>query len=277
MTIDTDMQSMAAELGNGQHGGLQCPECRHPTDKAMSVLVDGEAIKAICHRASCGFKYSVGYAVDHGLRPSRVRPYTGALAQLDQADYVWLCSRFDAPISAFGAMRKSDGRYFLPINGPEGTRRGWVSRRPWEGSPLWDEGDKSPKSLTYMENDEPVQGWNTFGGVPVDVEDTVVLVEDQISAVRVLIDTSLVSVAILGTGINEEKVAELQRHARNILIALDSDATGNAFAMARKWGQAFNSCRVVILSKDIKDMQREMVQKTFSHFAVTKLGATPVL
>jgi Toprim-like len=242
----------------------------------MSMLVDGEAIKAHCHRASCGFKYSAGYAVDHGLRPSRVRPYTGALALLDRADFVWLCTRFDAPISAFGAMRKSDGRYFLPIIGPEGTRRGWVSRRPWEGSPLWDAGDKSPKSLTYMETDEPVQCWNTFGGVPVDVEDTVVLVEDQISATRVLIDTSLVSVAILGTGINEEKVSELQRHARNILIALDADATGQSFSMARKWGQAFGSCRVVILSKDIKDMQREMVQETFQPF-FPKLRATPVL
>lgn len=261
------MQVLASELGNGQHGGICCPVCKSD-DNAMSIMVDGEAIRAVCHRASCGFKYNNDRRISGAIsRPSRVRPYTGALALLDRADYVWLCTRFDAPISAFGAMRKSDGRYFLPIIGPEGTRRGWVSRRAWEGSPLYDAGDKSPKSLTYMETDDPVQCWNTSGGVPVDVEDTVVLVEDQISAVRVLIDTGLVSVAILGTGINEEKVAELQGHARNILIALDSDATGQAFAMARKWGQAFNSCRVVILSKDIKDMQREMVQKTFQRKA----------
>jgi hypothetical protein len=237
-----------------------CPSCRSG-DKAMSLLVDEDTIKAICHRASCGFKYSNARHAVEGVRPSRVRPYMGPILQLDQADYVWLSRRFCAPISAFGRLAKSDGRYMLPIISPEGLRRGWVSRRPWPGSPLWEEGDTSPKSLTYMDNDEPVQDWFAWGGVPVsDRGQTVVLVEDQISALRVLHDTRTISCAILGTGLNDEKVAELQGHCRCVLIALDADATGQAFALARKFGQAFRECRVIVLRQDIKDMSNEMVQ-----------------
>jgi 5S rRNA maturation endonuclease (ribonuclease M5) len=158
----------------------------------------------------------------------------------------------------------------LPIFGPEGTRRGWISRRPWEGSPLnerfpRDKGRphpseiNDPKALTYMDNDEPVQSW-----VGDRYWSTVVLVEDHISAMRVEYDADKTAIALLGTGINEEKVAEIQRHARHVLIALDSDATGQAFAHARKFGQAFDTCRVVILTQDIKDSNREMVRSLFA-------------
>jgi orotidine-5'-phosphate decarboxylase len=49
-------------------------------------------------------------------------------------------------------------------------------------------------------------------------------------------------------------VQELQQHTKHLIIALDADATGNAFALARKWGRAFDSCKVLVLKQDIKDM-----------------------
>jgi hypothetical protein len=58
--------------------------------------------------------------------------------------------------------------------------------------------------------------------------------------------------------LNAAKVAEIQKaKAPAVWIALDADATGQAFAMARKWGAAFNYCRVCVLPKDIKDMTDE--------------------
>jgi DNA primase len=70
-------------------------------------------------------------------------------------------------------------------------------------------------------------------------------------------DQTLRAVAILGTGVNAEKIAEIQKKSTHVLIALDADATGQAFAMARKWGNAFDTCRVIVLSKDIKDSSDE--------------------
>jgi DNA primase len=88
-----------------------------------------------------------------------------------------------------------------------------------------------------------------------------VLVEDSLSAMRLVeFDSSLRTVAILGTGVNAEKVREIQRASVDydeVMIALDADATGQAFTMARKWGNAFRKCRVIVLSKDIKDSSDE--------------------
>lgn len=271
-SIDVEMQHIAESLGNGQHNGLRCPRCGdHADEHALAVLVDGAAIKAICYRASCGFRYNNGgYTKGLASRPSRARPYTGELRSLDEADYLWFMERFHLPRKAIGEVRKSDGRYFLPILSPEGTRRGWVSRRPWDDSPLCETGlvkqrwDGEPKSLTYMENEEPVQHWTGWA-----LYKPTVLVEDQISALKLAWYVDLTAVAILGTGLNEEKVAELQRNTKSILIALDADATGQAFSMARKWGQAFQSCRVIILDKDVKDEPISTVKKIFSPFSST--------
>lgn len=261
MKLDHEVEAMASMLGPGQHTGLCCPACRH-ADNAMSMKVDPPSVKAICHRASCGYKYWSGSARWESLgavvRPSRVRPYTGPLRPLETADYLWFQRRFELPMNTLREVRKSESRYYLQILGPEGKRRGWVGRSPWEGSPLCGP-IVEPKVLTYMDNDEPVQHWTGWSN-----SRPLVLVEDQISALRVTCDADLPAVALLGTGVNEEKVAELQRHAKHIVFALDADATGQAFSHARKWGQAFDSCRVVILREDIKDMRPEEVRELFT-------------
>jgi DNA primase len=109
-----------------------------------------------------------------------------------------------------------------------------------------------------MDDESPVLSWYGCNA------GSVVLVEDQISAIRVNQDTGHTACALLGTGLNEEKVAEIQRYFRHVLLALDADATGQAFSMARKWGQAFESFRVVILDRDIKDSDVQTVQNLFS-------------
>jgi hypothetical protein len=271
MSIDYEIHALADSLGPGQHSGIACPKCCPSTaDMAMSILVDPPTIKAVCHRASCGFKYSnVTYRnVQSEVLPSRARPYTGELHTLDESDLIWFAERFHLPRKVLGAVRKSDGRYMLPIVGPEGSRRGWVSRRPWDGSPLSECGDqdRSPKVLTYMDIDAPVQSWHVLGHQSLEIA---VLVEDQISAMCVANNSYVCAVALLGTGVNEKKISEIQRHARHIIIALDSDATGQAFSHARKWGAAFDSCRVVILQRDIKDDTLENIQKIFSKSAPT--------
>lgn len=259
--IDYEVEALADMLGPGQHTGLNCPKCRS-NDRAMSMLVDPPAIKAVCHRASCGYVYTNHKTPPHGgaspySRPDRVRPYTGDLHSLDHTDVEWFDTRFGLPANWTEHIRKSEGRYFMPILGPEGRRRGWAARRPWDGSPL-DGHSSMQKVVTYMELDEPVMHWTgTSRTHPM------ALVEDQISALKYTFITGSPAVALLGTGVNQEKVEELQRHTKHILIALDSDATGQAFYMARKWGQAFESCRVIILKHDLKDTDAQTIRSIF--------------
>jgi hypothetical protein len=261
---------LAGRIGVGQHGAELCPECEGGAkhERSMSVLVEaGGQIKYHCHRASCGLSGTV-YS-----RPDRIpavgegttakagpKPLTADLHMLSDREVAWFKERFHLTDSAITSIRRTAHRYALPIYAPDSSIRGWLTRRPWEGSPAdTDEARRDSsyefKTLTYMETLDPVQSWYGQGAVgPVHI------VEDPISAMRLAeVEQPRRVVSILGTRVNAGKIAELQKHAFSVVIALDADATGQAFAMARKWGQAFDSTRVVVLSKDIKDCTDEEI------------------
>lgn len=88
---------------------------------------------------------------------------------------------------------------------------------------------------------------------------TIVLVEDQISAMKVA-QVGAVGVALLGTNLTFDKIHELQQAApTEVIVALDGDATQRAFDMVRNYSPAFRSMRVAVLQQDLKDLQRNDV------------------
>jgi hypothetical protein len=276
---DSDLQAravivnMAQQMGVGQRASQLCPACEGGKSKERSLSLSVEQsgmIKFYCHRSACGFQ-GTAYTTP-GLAPipstglitnSRYNPLTADLHTLSKAEVAWFKTRFN--LSNVSEIRRTNARYALPLKAPNGSVRGWITRRPWDGSPADTEANRNDsqwamKALTYMENDDPVLSWYQ-ASTAKDQDIGTVLVEDPISAMRLIeylneSDDSYTGkvVALLGTGLNAEKVAEIQRNSRHrVTIALDKDATGQAFAMARKYGQAFSECRVVVLSKDIKD------------------------
>jgi hypothetical protein len=262
---------LATRVGVGQHGAVLCPQCEGGSkhERSMSLLVEaGGQIKYHCHRASCGLSGTVYSRPDKiplvgevtGTK-SGPRPLMADLHMLSDREVAWFKERFRLSDAAITSIRRTAHRYALPIYAPQGSIRGWLTRRPWEGSPADTEEARRDssyeyKALTYMENLDPVQSWyGRHNPGPTYI------VEDPISAMRLaeFNDQPRPVVSILGTGVNASKIAELQRNNFGIVIALDADATGQAFAMARKWGQAFDSVRVVVLTKDIKDCTDEEI------------------
>jgi DNA primase len=79
-----------------------------------------------------------------------------------------------------------------------------------------------------------------------------IIVEDQISAIK-LSAYGYNAVALLGTHLNMSKVREIQRVAKEVVIALDADATNKAFKMAKEFGLAFDRVKVAIMKQDAKD------------------------
>lgn len=270
---------LARTLGAGQYGALLCPACSggEHKEKSLSLSIDPSGIvKYYCHRASCAFQ---GQAYAHPgqlgsqpqqMRPSNVNPLKDDIYPLSDSEAAWFVRRFN--LTQTGAKEhiyRTMDRYVLPIYRPDGTKRGHITRRPWDGSPADTKINRNSdtwqyKALTYMDLDESVMSWyrKTSPGIEKYPQGTFI-VEDQISAMRLY--TWLCAknpeyvfhvAALLGTGMNAGKVAEIQRLSDGctVRIALDADATGHAFAVARKWGQAFASCRVIVLTKDIKDM-----------------------
>ena len=252
-------------LSVGQHSSLTCKECGQTT---LSVNIEYGKIAWICHRASCA-DYGSLLGLVTGRREampepkSRASPYTGQIFPLTDSDMHWFKERFD--IEPLGVVR-CPGAYGLYVHTPAGKHKGIILRQPWAGSPLAAEpGAQSAKALTFMDNDEPVMDWTCLHAFHQSgIRDyAAVLVEDQISALkfnqRIREDYKLKAsaVALLGTGLNAEKVQELQAFTNHVVLALDKDASGQAFAHARKWGCAFASFRVMLLDKDIKDSSPE--------------------
>lgn len=263
---------LAGRTGVGQWASQLCPECTGGGSKERSLSLNVEAggqIKYHCHRSACGFSGTVFSRPDviptsgQGVAENAsLRPYTGDLHVLSDREVAWFAERFRLPSDIINDnLKRAEHRYAIPIWSPQHAIRGWLTRRPWDGSPAdtrdaRNDSHTSSKALTYMETDDPVMSW--YGGIG----DVGYIVEDPISAMRLAayLDSNSPVVSILGTGVNIGKIAELQRHIRYLTIALDHDATGQAFAMARKWGQGFHSCKVCVLDKDIKDSTDEELE-----------------
>lgn len=270
---------IASQLGVGQFASQLCPSCDGGASKERSLSLDvatNGVIKFYCHRAVCNFQGSCyshsGLQVNERApeilaNVNRLNPLDADLYPLGAKDLDYFEGRYRIGRDRAGAaIRRTASRYALAIFTPAGAIRGWITRRPYGDSPAdttasRNDSQYSAKALTFMERDEPVQSWYHTQSRTGGYDKGVFLVEDQLSAMRLieyfeaeLPSDSASAVALLGTGVNASKVAEIQRQKPcRVSICLDKDATGAAFAMARKWGQAFNHTRVIVLEKDIKD------------------------
>lgn len=189
--------------------------------------------------------------------PADLTPYEGAIDELTLRDTAYFQDRYEIPANVSHVyIKRGDGiRYLLPIWTPHGAVRGYVSRAPWPGAPLQTYFGK--KALTYMHERGPVQSYYRSVGTTR----TTVIVEDQLSAIKASV-AGFNAWAMLGMPVSENltgyngadrvrEIASLQ--PQEVVVALDADATDKAFWFARKWGLAFNSIRVAILERDIKD------------------------
>jgi|SRR5579885_83707 len=202
---------------------------------------------------------------------STARPYKGPIVQLTDEDLRFFEREYEIKSSVADEFIKSDGksRYILPIYRPRNPIvRGWVLRRPWPGAPL--KADPSlPKADTYKEHpDDPLLSWHE--GL-LDSDRPHVLVEDQLSAIK-LCSMGLNAVACLGKPVSTTsdcspsayaRVRELSHYAPRLIVALDADATAEAFQFVKRWGAAFREARVMILERDIKDMARGDIAELF--------------
>lgn len=244
-----------ADLPVGETQAGACPECgkhkfyvtRKPTGYAY-----------ICFRATCSLApgyigYSGGMYVSPSDQPiqKRKRPvFTGKTTFLSESDQQFLADRFNMVIRDEDWRVTSDDEYAMPIRNARQEQIGTVVRQPtWIGSPRNGVAG-APKARTYLDEGEPKLAWYKQPGT-----DTCVIVEDQISAMRIRDACSFTSVALLGTTLSAEQAGHLAREKYSrYILALDPDATHKALAIARRVNGLFpNGLRVVFLDSDPKD------------------------
>lgn len=244
-----------------------CPSCGK--DK-FYVTRKPDGFAYICFRASCGYKgyERCGMDTEQTYKPwereDRGQVYRGHTYNVDWTDMDYFQERFsvilgDSPAHAsYWCKVSADNRYVFPIHGPSDEPRGYVLRQPtWAGipEPVRQSKSTAAKAMSYFEPDVVKMGWYHSTD-----ESTVVIVEDQVSAMRIAC-SGLTSVAILGTNFYPEFVSDFNRWHRGdfgAILALDPDATHKALGIARKWGPTFkHPLRVACLKRDPKDYETD--------------------
>lgn len=247
----------AAELPLNETVYATCPECRG--QGKFSVTRTREGVLWNCFRASCpvkGFSPTAGELIAPERKASTLRPFTGRLELLRASERKFFERQFDLVGEQLDLIRYApeEERYAFPILDPRGYVRGFTLR-------TYD--DRQPKSLTRMHTEGPTQSWHEPGWLErhSDTSHKIVVVEDQMSAM-VCASGGLSAVALLGTSLNNDKVREIaMQRPKEVLLALDADATDQAFKLARKWALAFERMRVVVLERDLKEESREDVRE----------------
>lgn len=256
--LELEAKLAAAELPLNETVYRDCPVCNGRNK--FSVTRTREGVLWNCFKASCsvrGFSPLAGELLKPNRKPNKLRPYRGSLRLLEPEHEQFFRERFPGLCTEQLELLRwapEDDRWAFPILDPRGYCRGWTLRA-YDG--------RDPKSLTRMHADGPSQSWHEPGWIArnSDWAHKVVLVEDQMSAM-VCASAGMSACALLGTQLNNDKVREIaMQRPREVLLALDADATEEAFRLARRWGLAFERIRVVVLKRDLKEEQAEDIRE----------------
>lgn len=276
----------AAQLPVGESRRTECPSCGGGTSHERSLLITREpgGLRAHCFRATCGFFQRVtgGAGTTSDVPPTPAQEstqYFGTFEGLDDADRAYFRDRFHLELKDVQSWIGHNDRneYVMPIWNRFELRTGYVVRqKPWDGPIAAPRQPRNPYSgmarkvrawpdtpETVMLSVYPAQ-FETLADPYAPPQSpfhpgTIVLTEDQISAMKAA-QEGFTGVALLGVGLNFDKVRELQRlHPKRVLVALDPDASALSFQMVNKWSAAFPYMRAVLLDQDLKDMKPDDV------------------
>lgn len=226
-----------------------CPFCGggRTREKSFVVVNEGGVLKYICHRASCG-KAGIG---EPGLTACKAERYVAPWPSTrtpGKSELSVLRDKYhlsDGDLSRLRPLACKDEyghpRWWYPIFGPHGSTHGGVARTLES---------IRPKSLTFIEEGYKLGSWYVRDGA-----DTVVLVEDQVSAAR--LGGHITTVALMGCHLNDTLMLFLAKHTKHLKIALDYDALDKAVKMADKVGPYFHTTQVLAVPKDFKNMTSE--------------------
>lgn len=244
---------------DGTRSGEICPACEGGSTKegSLSVSRRGGVLLWHCHRASCGFSGSDRVASEGGPKTRELgrSPPDVKVSPLDTATSKFLALKFGLPITSIGyagigwvdeSSPSYRRRFAFPIFDPLAGVRG-TSYRSYEG-------DK-PKNLIRLDYSGAVAAswyrWRRHS-------DSVVLVEDQVSAIKLAPHVD--AVALLGTNLSDAKVEEILSVSpayKNIHLSLDLDAVADAIKTQLRLREKVPHLRITAIECDVKNMNKK--------------------
>lgn len=258
MNVSDELRLLAAGLEDGDNLYTVCPSCEGK-GKFSIKLEDGLAIYN-CFRPTCALHGGGAFRITQGdLVRTKSKPvekdttWRGVTEPLPDSVTRFYESHYHLDIWHVAAANirwcADEQRAIWPMMHRFGYVIGYVRKLI---QPLRNQ----PKSLTSPNKGHGKLSWypqHSKGIGAIKPTDTVMVVEDVISAVRASRYTNAVS--LNGSSMSIDEVTEVAGVYKNVLWALDKDATSTAIAMHKRYRLLFHSSQVVMLEQDIKNMQ----------------------
>lgn len=250
-----------------------CPRCKggntHEKSFAVYYNEDGSSF-GICFRASCGHTEGARQGTIRTPRAAHRAGSGTSIRFLQEPNTIPLTDRgwyelnkYDIFTEETGvpnrlATMRDDGIYwYIPLIMDRIDARGARSASVYAGYVLRRLVNKEggPKSLTHLNHSPMGDLYYPDYRVPVDMR-TTFLVEDPMSCIAVR-SSGYNAYTLLGTRVprrtRELLYRILQAPDRQVILALDADATDQAIAIKRRWFKPSNF-KVLRLTEDLKDM-----------------------
>lgn len=272
MTVDLQsrVKLLATQLGQGQHQQLLCPKCKggHSGERTLSINVEGGRIKWLCFRAKCGFKGASGMTPSTANFPEikQRAPLLSPFENLPAAAVAILKSKYELTAAdltweglRWTAMGK--GRVAFPIKDRLCRTVGYTLRS-FSG--------ETPKTLTYLNDSGAVcmsfhaMGGNRFYTTQSKSSKGLVVLEDQLSAIKTTRYAPVDCCALLSTQLSTSKIDQLvQYKPRRVIFALDEDAKEIGAKYVRQLQGIIDNVSFMPLKKDLKDTPSQEITAMF--------------
>ena len=246
---------------------IPCPFCGKAEGGFVVTRID-EGLLYNCFHAKCDGGHGIIASNNHGsvsppAKPKERPKFTDETIDLSVTQMAKLFEKYHIHKSVISGERWSwcpeRHRVVMPIFNEQRKKIGVTLRWFNELSDVIPF-DVQQKNMTYWEDEESphihfplVEKSRCFDsqGTPIYV-----IVEDIPSAISVQV-MGVPCIALLGTNIPKQSLSWF--YGKNVIFALDPDATAVALRYQKQYNILFKSCRVLHLSKDPKDMMGEEI------------------
>jgi len=260
--------SFGADLGlDDTDRSFKCPQCGNGKgDFCITRLASGLVYR--CWRIKCDFKGFINsdpgdwFPTKINIKNNLRYPYENDLENLSPVAFKYLSDTFNLELSEVRSNHilwcPRTNRVVYSVLSKAGSILGYVARI-YKDLHMHKLSKDTPKAKTYWINKKDTTPSLAFPyHKPLNyVNKNYVLVEDIPSAIRIA--RHVPSVALLGNRIPENSLNFLS--AYHIFIILDADATSQSIALAKKYSLFFQSCKIIAIDLDPKNMSEDALRK----------------
>ena len=239
----------------GQSIRMDCPFCFH--NNTFSITKENAKLMWYCFSASCDAKGTM--STDKTMEDVYHFIYS---SQVNTDGDFTIPKNFISPHSSDRCLR-----YLMNNNAFDAfnTNKADVRFDPARDRVVFmvhDDDDKIIGGVGRSLNYNVLPKWYVYGSKRYPFicgeGDTAVIVEDCVSACAV--SDNFAGLALMGTSLPLEYISVIKKRFKNIIVALDRDATTKAFDIAREIGMIAHT-RVVMLEDDLKYFKPDEIKE----------------